>query len=156
MTAATRYDVSLEVTGPLEGADIHALTDLAAVVLEGEDLPENAGVSILLADDATLHDLNLRFRGIDAPTDVLSFADEPDEFDGGDLNYVGDIAISVPKAAQQAAESEITLDRELAHLLVHAMLHLCGYDHESGEDDENRMLAREEHYLGDLSVFHGT
>ena len=155
MTAATRYDVSLEVTGPLEGADVQALTDLAAAVIDGEGLPEDAGVSILLTDDETLHELNLRFRGIDAPTDVLSFADEPDDFDGAGARYLGDIAISIPTAARQAAESGIDIDRELAHLLVHALLHLCGYDHETGDTDEQRMLAREEHYLGDLTVFHG-
>jgi rRNA maturation RNase YbeY len=67
---------------------------------------------------------------------------------------LGDIAISLPTAARQAQEAGHPLDSELAHLLTHGILHLCGYDHVESAEEEAKMRSREEHYLGDLKLVH--
>jgi rRNA maturation RNase YbeY len=113
-------------------------------------------LALLLTDEETMRELNRRFLGIDEATDVLSFPDEADDFVQGiaDEKLLGDIAIGLPVAERQAQEIGHPLDAELAHLLVHGILHLCGYDHVTNEKDEQRMRNREEHYLGDLGHVH--
>ena len=100
--------------------------------------------------------MNLQFLGIDEPTDVLSFPDEADDFVQGmsDEKLLGDIAIALPTAQRQADAVGHSLDAEVAHLLTHGILHLRGYDHVTNPEDEAKMRAREEHYLGDLGHVH--
>ena len=96
-------------------------------------------VSITLTDNATIHKLNKQYRNIDRATDVLSFAfresDEPqiifddDSHESNIENVLGDIIISVERAAEQAEEYGHSLKREIVFLTVHGMLHLLGYDH---------------------------
>lgn len=93
-----------------------------------ERLGVRAGeVGVLISDDATIRDLNWRFRYKDRATDVLSFPGEPAP-DSSDP-YLGDIAISLDTAARQARKAGHGVDRELGILLLHGVLHLCGYDH---------------------------
>ena len=103
-------------------------------------------VSVTITNDRRLHELNLRYRGKNRPTDVLSFPyDEPD-------GPIGDVVISVDRALAQAAEKGHDLERELDILVLHGSLHVCGYDHETdnGEMDRierrlrRRLLARNE------------
>ena len=96
----------------------------------------NGELSILLADDKQLKQLNKQFRGKNKPTDVLSFP-APEEMP----DLAGDLAISIDTAAKQAVEFDHTLDEELRILLLHGILHLAGYDHEA---DNGEMAAREE------------
>ena len=106
-------------------------------------------VSLLLADDATLHRLNRDFRAADRPTDVLSFSQlegAPAPAHGGTLS-LGDVAISVERARRQAADYGHPFDRELAYLFVHGLLHLLGYDHEA-EEERLTMRREEEAALG--------
>lgn len=126
-----------------------ALALLAARVLEGEGALPDAQLTVYMADDETMRELNLSFLGIDAPTDVLAFP-EADALPGEPVS-IGDIAIGVPVAVRQAAELGHSLDEELAHLLVHGILHLHGYEHEGGGEAAARMRAREESYLGDIT-----
>ena len=105
---------------------------------------EGAGtreVSVLLTDDAEIHDLNRQWRGKDRPTDVLAFAfDEamgpgvPDDPMFAAVGPLGDVVISVQRAAVQARSRKVTLDHELELLAVHGTLHLLGYDHEEPEE----------------------
>ncbi len=103
--------------------------------------------ALLLADDATLQRLNRDFRGVDCPTDVLSFA----QLEGSDVpapppglpQHLGDVAISVERVRRQAAEYGHSYERELGYLFVHGLLHLLGYDHE-GEDQRAVMREVEE------------
>ena len=95
--------------------------------------------SIALISDRRMKELNVFFRGKDSTTDVLSFPHEPDEFDKDESN-LGDIVISVEQAARQAAENGLSLQNEIKQLILHGMLHLCGYDHET---DNGEMNARE-------------
>ena len=86
-----------------------------------------------------MKELNKLFRGKDDTTDVLSFPHDPDEYDP-DNESLGDIVISVEQAAKQAEENRLTLELEIKQLILHGVLHLCGYDHET---DNGEMNARE-------------
>ena len=97
-------------------------------------------VGVLLCDDATIRSLNRHFRGKDAATDVLSFPADFPQPDGP--SYLGDVAISVETAARQAAEAGIDLERELGQLLLHALIHLAGHDHESDQGEMDRLERR--------------
>lgn len=150
------YDISIEVAVEATDIDVEALGELADRVMLGEDLALGTGLSVLVTDDDEVRQMNHQFLGIDEPTDVLSFPDEADDFVEGIAAepYLGDIAISLPTARRQAAEIGHSIDAELAHLLAHGILHLCGYDHVESPEDEAAMRAREEHYLGDLGALH--
>lgn len=95
--------------------------------------------SVALVPDDRMKQLNELFRGKNTTTDVLSFPHEPDEFDP-DKDNLGDIVISVEQAQKQAAENGLTLETEIKQLILHGLLHLCGYDHET---DKGEMNARE-------------
>ena len=106
-------------------------------------------VSVSFTDNKGIWELNKKFRGIDRPTDVLSFplfdyegeSEEPpvDEL----MGMLGDIVLSLEQAKAQAEEYGHSFAREVAFLTVHSMLHLLGYDHETGEEDENDMRRRQ-------------
>ncbi|GMU39153.1 MAG: endoribonuclease YbeY [Chloroflexota bacterium] len=146
-----RYDISIEVEDGFEGrANVVALEALIAQALADEEIEDGTGLALVIAGDELLHSLNREHRGVDAPTDVLSFgAEEGEEIPLGEdqPRYVGDIVISVETAARQASEAGIALDAELAHIVLHGVLHLLGWDHETPEDDAE-MKAREERVLG--------
>lgn len=95
--------------------------------------------SVAFVSDRRMVELNKLFRGKDSTTDVLSFPHEPDEFDT-EADSLGDIVISVEQAAKQADENGLTLEGEIKQLILHGVLHLCGYDHEA---DDGEMNARE-------------
>lgn len=122
-----------------------------STVLTHEGITEMVEVSVLVSDDATLHTLNRDYRGVDAPTDVLSFASEDDDspfiHPPEEPRYLGDIAISYERVCAQAREYDHTVERELAFLVVHGMLHLLGYDHERGTKDATTMRSREKMVL---------
>lgn len=95
--------------------------------------------SIAFIGDSRMKQLNDLFRGKKTTTDVLSFPHEPDEFDP-DKDNLGDIVISVEQAQKQAVENGLTLEGEIKQLILHGLLHLCGYDHET---DNGEMNTRE-------------
>ncbi len=119
-------------------------------------------VVVTLVNNERIHELNREYRGVDRPTDVLSFAmneegegemdifldeDEIDEFP----NMLGDIIISLPKAQEQAQEYGHSLERELGFLAVHGFLHLLGYDHGT-EEEEKEMFSRQEEILQKIGL----
>lgn len=113
--------------------DVLERAALAALVQQSFD----GDLSIVLTDDAQLHELNREYLGIDAPTDVLSFpASETDP--ETDRRYLGDILISVPRADEQARAAGHHLEAELQLLAVHGTLHLLGHDH-AEVDEKARM-----------------
>lgn len=149
------YDIAVEFEESLPDIDL-AVLDLAAAerlaarVLEGEGVPDGTGVTLLFAGDAFLHGLNLEHRDVDEPTDVLAFgAEEGAAFPTapGEARYLGDVAVSVPAAVRQAAAAALAPGEEIAHLVVHGLLHMLGYDHDEPAADA-AMRAREEAYLG--------
>ncbi len=98
-----------------------------------------------------MRSLNRLYRGRDETTDVLSFSFREGKFPAIQPNCLGDIVISVPVAARQAAEDGRTLSREIDMLLIHGLLHLLGYDHERGRREADRMKRRERQLLKRLS-----
>ena len=117
--------------------------------LRCEQYGNDVEVSVTLTDNEGIHELNARFRGVDAPTDVLSFplfdyeneCDEPpiDEMQ----NMLGDIVLNLERTRAQAEEFGHSFAREVAFLTVHSMLHLLGYDHEKGDEEDKEMRARQ-------------
>ncbi len=105
--------------------------------------PGGSSLTILLTDDEQLRQWNRQFRQIDEPTDVLSFPDGDLDPDRGTI-YLGDIAISFPRAAEQAAAAGHPVETELRLLVVHGVLHLLGYDHAEPEDERRMWAAQEE------------
>jgi len=135
--------------------DLALVERAIAAVLRAESAPGPLEVGVLITDDAHIHQLNRDYRGVDAPTDVLSFADDgapgfaapPDA-----PRYLGDIAISFERVLAQAAEYGHAPARELAFLAAHGCLHLLGYDHERGPDAAAAMRAREEAAMRELGL----
>ena len=100
-------------------------------------------LSIILTDDGRLHELNLNYLGVDAPTDVLSFpAAETDPETGA--RYIGDILISIPRAQSQADAAGHSLESEVQLLVVHGVLHLMGHDHAEAEEKARMWKAQAE------------
>ena len=127
-----------------------ALATLARRALADESALAPAELGVVITDDETVRELNRRYRGVDAPTDVLSFelgADDGFVTPPGSARQLGEIVISYPTAARQAEAAGHAVEEELAHLLVHGLLHLLGYDHESTRE-ARAMRAREETLLG--------
>lgn len=115
---------------------------------------ENSEVSITLTDDKNIHELNKKFRGIDRPTDVLSFAlresDEP-EILNAEIETLGDIIISIERAKLQAEEFGHSFLREIIFLEVHGLLHLLGYDHIE-ESDRIEMESEQKFIMEKLGI----
>ena len=102
-----------------------------------------SSATIAFVSDKTIRQLNRQFRGVDKATDVLSFPAE----DAVEAN-LGDIAVSVDTAAKQAKENGLTFDEEVAQLILHGLLHLSGYDHETDNGEMNRLELRLRRKLG--------
>jgi probable rRNA maturation factor len=115
-------------------------------VLKAENFGKAAEVSVTVVDDESIHVMNRESRGVDRPTDVLSFPVFDEDFGVG-LSVLGDIVISYETAVRQANEYGHSVEREIAFLTVHSMLHLLGYDHETSPEDEKEMFARQEEIL---------
>mgnify|MGYP003900380611 CR=1 FL=1 len=154
---------------PEEQAEIEQLLKQGiseAVLSEGAN-HEKAEVGLLLVDDLTIRQLNKDYRGIDQPTDVLSFAlqeqtedepeiywdslDDPDQIKPYEDFMLGDIVISVERARSQAAEFGHSLAREMVYLAVHGALHLLGYDH-CTDEDKALMREKEEQIMNKLGL----
>jgi probable rRNA maturation factor len=115
----------------------------ARTALEHEAQSLDSELSIILTDDVRLHELNLNYLGVDAPTDVLSFpASETDPETGA--RYVGDILISIPRAETQAQAAGHALEAEVQLLVVHGVLHLVGHDHAEPEEKARMWKAQAE------------
>jgi probable rRNA maturation factor len=100
-----------------------------------------SSATIAFVSDKKIRELNRQFRGVDKATDVLSFP-------AGEQANLGDIAVSVDTAAVQAKENELPFEEEIAQLILHGLLHLCGYDHETDNGEMNRFELKLRRKLG--------
>jgi probable rRNA maturation factor len=100
-----------------------------------------SSMEIILVTQEMIHQMNLKFRDIDRPTDVLSFVNDDE-----DIKSLGDIFISLEQARKQALDYDHSFEREVGFLAVHGYLHLKGYDHHS-QDEENEMIKAQEEIL---------
>ena len=117
--------------------DVEAVVERAALAALGKT---EGDVVILLTDDAAIHDLNVRFRDKDKPTNVLSFPAAESAFP-----HLGDVVLAHAYCAAEATAQGKTLSDHLSHLVVHGILHLLGYDHM--EDDEAEEMEGEERVI---------
>lgn len=126
--------------------------DLALFVLENEGKPDSTEVSISFVDDDAMAELNGRYRGKEGPTDVLSFecdnidTDEFAALSADGIYELGDIIIAPDVAERQTAEFNTSFLEEISLLIVHGLLHLCGYDHME-EQEAQVMEGRETQLL---------
>ncbi len=125
-------------------------------VLVNEGFTDIAEISVTIVDDKAIHELNLKHRGMDKSTDVLSFPmGENGEFDTNldtGAKVLGDIIISIEHAYEQAEKYGHTLQREIGFLTVHSLLHLLGYDHENGGLEAVKMREKEEAVLTKIGL----
>src|ERR1700694_1264282 len=139
-------------TEPDAEAVIHRAVAIAAEIADA-DIGE-AELAVMLTDDAGIRRLNNNWRGIDKPTNVLSFpALQPSGPGGPDdaPRMLGDIAIAYETTRRQADDEQKPFDHHLSHLAVHGFLHLIGYDHEK-DDDAEAMEALEQEILAQLGI----
>jgi len=131
-----------------ELVEIENFIDFAIKYLDIKDIVFN----IIIVDNDTIWKLNREYRGIDRPTDVISFALE-DNTDFVDIGFrvLGDIYISIDKANEQAINYGHSLIRELSFLSIHGLLHLLGYDHINKEDEE-KMFSLQELILNEYGI----
>lgn len=138
MRAHHRIDVQVEEQ--VGDIDPEPIEQAGQFTLLRHNLDEPSEVVVVISDDASLEDLNRRFRGVPRPTDVLSFANETrGPFSAGSAEfprYLGDVVISVDRARDQASAAGGTLTEELQVLTVHGVLHLLGYDHANDLEKE--------------------
>lgn len=154
MTINIEYEAEKKLALPWE--DI--IRNIVELSLDYEGCPYEAEVNVLLTDNQAIQEINKEYRNIDNPTDVLSFPmleyEEPSDFEHveeeaedcfnpetGEL-LLGDIVVSVDKVEEQAEKYGHSQTRELAFLIAHSMLHLCGYDHM--EDDERIVMEKKQ------------
>lgn len=103
---------------------------------------ENASATVVFISDRAMAELNQRWRGKRGTTDVLSFPAAQDKFEKSEGLNLGDVVISVKQAARQAKENGLTFDNEVAQLILHGLLHLCGYDHSTDKGEMDRLELR--------------
>lgn len=113
----------------------------------------NVNFNVIIVDNEYIHNLNKKYRNIDRPTDVISFAlEDVDDLKYDDFRLLGDIYISIDKAKEQADEYGHSLKREICFLAVHGFLHLLGYDHTLSKKDEEIMFERQEVILNEAGI----
>ena len=152
---------SADVPGVDEGL-CPLLKKAICTALDVERVEAPCEIDVLLTDNAGIHQINLDTRGVDAPTDVLSFpmfdltpGDKPSQADADPatgLVPLGDMCISLERAKAQAKEYGHSNRRELAYLAVHSVLHLLGYDHLDEGPMKAQMRSREEAVMAELGL----
>jgi probable rRNA maturation factor len=149
---AAKPQLDIEVVRQADGWDGAKISDenlsdaaMAAFAAAARGTETGREVAILLTDDAEMQALNLKWRGKDAPTNVLSFPS------GGEHGHLGDVVLAYETVEGEAKQQNIAIADHAAHLVVHGMLHLLGYDHEQ-EDDAVKMERLETEILATLGI----
>jgi probable rRNA maturation factor len=145
------YGIEFQIN--LENVSIPEMRMREAITsaLDLHEIDPATTLTVVVTDDVHVRDLNRQFRGIDTPTDVLSFPADPlpertpDTIDEEtEAPYLGDLIIAYPYTQQQALEADHELDDELVLLVVHGTLHLLGYDHDSAENEADMWATQAE------------
>ena len=145
----------------ISDAHVDIIKNCIEAALSAENISYDCEVSLTITDNENIAEINKEMRNISAPTDVLSFpmlegkdgliTPKSEDFSDGFL-LLGDIVISFERAREQAEEFGHSLEREIGFLAVHSMLHLLGYDHELGKEDETKMFAKQEKILKSVNL----
>jgi len=133
--------VDIDVKEPLWEKELPTvqrdITTVSQIVYNACDLPtRSAEISIVLADDIFIQDLNQRYRGKDKPTNVLSFPATDDPQEATEHMILGDVIISYQTLQRESEEQSKTMEAHMVHMLVHGILHLIGYDHQDSQEAE--------------------
>ena len=161
--AKTHYiPVTADVPGAANQRNCALIRKVIRTALTAEGMTLPCEVDVLLTNDTNIHQINRDMRGVDRPTDVLSFPefdltpgtlpDEEDADPGTGLIPLGDMVISMEHVAAQAREYGHSNRRELAYLVTHSVLHLLGYDHLDEGPMKRQMRQREEAILAELGI----
>lgn len=131
---------------------IEKIKDIIIECLDYEGYDDDYEVSLSFVDNKEIHELNKQFRGIDRPTDVLSFPMLSDDFEIElEEESLGDIVISLERAFEQSKEYNHSFEREVCFLVCHSTFHLLGYDHDT-EENTKQMREKEEYILNKLNI----
>ena len=121
--------------------------DFAEQALRAIDSTKQS-VTVVFVSDPAIKKLNKQFRGKNYATDVLSFPTQAEDFEHDNQSHLGEVVISVERAATQAKENGLTFSNEVEQLILHGLLHLSGYDHETDNGEMNRLELRLRKKLG--------
>ena len=157
------HEIILETEVEVDQAVTDRIESVIRTALEEQGVELPCEISVLLTDDEGIHQINLDMRGVDRPTDVLSFPmfelepgvpPEGEEYldPASELCPLGDMCISLERAEAQAAEFGHSVEREISYLAVHSVLHLLGYDHMDEGSMKAQMRGREEAILTALGI----
>ncbi|TNF47333.1 rRNA maturation RNase YbeY [bacterium] len=141
--------VQIQIRDPQARPFRKILESLAPEILSGLGRPDGE-LSVLLTDDSEIQSLNYQYRGVNRPTDVLSFSQvegDPIPHEKGPI-ILGDVVISLERAREQAVDLNVTVEEELRRLFIHGLLHLMGYDHEGSIADARKMKELEDRLSG--------
>lgn len=145
-------DISAEAEGWSKVHDLEGFVRRAAeAAMLDNDAPPSE-ISVVLSDDEHLRELNKHHRGMDKPTNVLSFPAARTKTPAGAPRMLGDIVIAFETVEREAAEESKPFENHLSHLVVHGVLHLLGYDHEGDEEEAELMETRERQILAKLGI----
>ena len=141
----------VEIINEVDWKELDELSKYIEFVLKYEKL-EHVLFNVIIVDNAYIHKINLEYRGIDRPTDVITFALEDEkDVQAKEIRVLGDIYISKDKVIEQAKEYGHSLKRELFFLVTHGIYHLLGYDHMT-EEEEKVMFKKQEDVLNEYGI----
>lgn len=162
MWTSHRITIETEVSLPGEKDKAALIRKVIRAALSAEGLERPCEINVLFTDDVGIQEINREQRGIDAPTDVLSFPMlelQAGELPGEEwaepatgLIPLGDMVLNFDRMKEQAADFGHSVRRELCYLVVHSVLHLLGYDHLDEGEEKAQMRVREEHILAHLGI----
>jgi probable rRNA maturation factor len=137
------FEIDETIAGKLDPEPVGRAKSAALEQFYPDRLPDGASVTLVVTTAETIRQLNRDYLGIDAPTDVLSFTNEPDpDFPAGETGYLGDIVIAYPVAEHQARSAGHLPQEEVTLLAVHGALHLAGFDHDTARARETMWTAQ--------------
>ena len=154
----TAHEINIDIKPPYRRRLTQKwLREVVAATLSAQKIDRPVELSLIITGDEEVHKLNREYRGIDATTDVISFA-LSENTDGTEfitppdqISRLGEVIISYPQAVRQAKENKQTIKAELAWLVVHGLLHLLGYDHQD-DKSETVMRKREDKILKEVDL----
>jgi probable rRNA maturation factor len=144
------YEIDIQDELEIETFPVQRVTHAISEVLAHHDIAAGSGITLVITTDAEVRSLNQHYRGVDAPTDILSFPADPLPMEiveeDAEPPYLGDLIIAYPYTVHQAQEAGHPLEDELVLLVIHGTLHLLGYDHDN-EANQQRMWAEQQRAL---------
>ena len=143
------WEVNIQIDDPFRGSiDESWLRRAVEETLRAEGIDSSIELGLVVTGEERVRQLNQSYRGLDEPTDVISFAllegDGSFVMPPDNVLHLGEVVISYPHAARQAQEQGHSIEREMAHLVIHGVLHLLGHEHEEAEDDHKMRVIEAE------------